>query len=94
MRPGTEVNDANKTTEVLVSLAADTKEEVDEILGKAVAAGGKADPYVMKDYGADCGMYSRSFADLDGHIWEVVAMLGGAGAGCAGKEEEKKNEEE
>jgi predicted lactoylglutathione lyase len=87
MRPGTEVNDAHKTTEALFSLAADTKEQVDDMLGKAVKAGGTADPYVMKDYGADCGMYSRSFADLDGHIWEVVTMLNAGGEpGCEKKE--------
>ncbi|KAK4447071.1 glyoxalase-like domain-containing protein [Podospora aff. communis PSN243] len=87
MRPDTEVNDAHKTTEALFSLAADTKEQVDEMLGKAVKAGGTADPYVMKNYGADCGMYSRSFADLDGHIWEVVAMLNAGGEpGCEKKE--------
>jgi uncharacterized protein len=88
MRPNTEVNDATKTTEALFSLAAEKKEEVDEMLGKAVKAGGTADPYVMKDYGADCGMYSRSFADLDGHIWEVVAMVGGGQPGCEKKDSE------
>ncbi|KAK1831430.1 hypothetical protein QBC39DRAFT_407847 [Podospora conica] len=76
MRPGTEVSDATKTTEVLISLAAEKKEEVDAWIAKAVAAGGSADPFTMPGYGAECGMYSRSFADLDGHIWEVVAMVG------------------
>ncbi|KAK0646866.1 hypothetical protein B0T16DRAFT_328014 [Cercophora newfieldiana] len=86
MRPDTETNDATKTTEALFSLTADKKEVVDEILGKAVKAGGSADPFKLEDYGTSCGMYSRSFTDLDGHIWEVVAMLG-AGPGC-GKEGE------
>jgi uncharacterized protein len=89
MRPGTEVSDATKTTEVLISLSADKKEDVDAWIAKAVTAGGSADPYTMPGYGAECGMYSRSFADLDGHIWEVVAMLAG-GLGCGGGNAEKK----
>lgn len=88
MRPGTEVSDATKTTEVLISLSAEKKEDVDVCIAKAVAAGGSADPFTMPEYGAECGMYSRSFADLDGHIWEVVAMLAG-GLGCGGSAEKK-----
>lgn len=88
MRPGTEVSDATKSTEVLISLSAEKKEDVDVCIAKAVAAGGSADPFTMPEYGAECGMYSRSFADLDGHIWEVVAMLAG-GLGCGGSAEKK-----
>ena len=88
MRPGTEVTDATKTTEVLISLSAEKKEEVDDWLAKAVEAGGSADPFTMPAYGAECGMYSRSFADVDGHIWEVVAMLAG-GMGCGGQEKKE-----
>jgi predicted lactoylglutathione lyase len=79
IRPGTQLTDAHKTTESLISIAVDGKEHVDAWIKKAVDAGGKADPYVMKDYGAECGMYTRSFADLDGHIWEVLVMLGECG---------------
>ena len=88
MRPGTEVGDATKTTEVLISLSAEKKEDVDAWIAKAVTAGGSADPFTMPGYGAECGMYTRSFADLDGHIWEVVAMVAG-GLGC-GRNAEKK----
>jgi len=84
IRPGTAIVDAKSTSECLFTLAVEKKEDVDACLGKAVAAGGAADPFVMKDYGAECGMYSRSFADLDGHIWEVVAMIGGGPHGCEG----------
>ena len=76
MRPNTEIPDANKVTEALFSWSAKTKEEVDAVIAKAVEAGGKADPYTLPNYGGDMGMYSRSFADLDGHIWEAVAMVG------------------
>ncbi|MEI9810906.1 MAG: VOC family protein [Bacteroidota bacterium] len=65
-----EIADAKKTTEVLIALDAESKEEVETLVNKAVAAGGStyADP---QDYG---WMYQHSFADLDGHQWEVIYM--------------------
>lgn len=86
MRPGTAVVDANAATEALFSIAVAAKDEVDATVKKAVDAGGKADPYTLPNYGMDCGMYTRSFADLDGHIWEAVAMIGE----CGGNKEESK----
>jgi len=63
-----QISDAKKTTEVLIALDAASKAEVDDIVKKAVNAGGSiyADP---QDYG---WMYSHSFADPDGHQWEFV----------------------
>ena len=75
IRPNSEITDAHKASEGLFSLALNTKEDVDEWLKRATEAGGTSDPYVMENYGAACGMYSRSFADLDGHIWEVMTYL-------------------
>jgi predicted lactoylglutathione lyase len=68
--PGKEISDATKTTEVLMALSADSKEGVDELADKALAAGGSKlrEP---EDHGF---MYSRSFQDPDGHIWEVFWM--------------------
>ena len=65
-----EIADAHKMTEVLTCLAVDSNHKVDELVDKAIAAGGTEarDP---QDYGF---MYGRSFNDLDGHIWEVVWM--------------------
>lgn len=65
-----EVADATKTTEVLVALDCASREEVDETVRKAVAAGGStyAEP---KDHGF---MYQHGFQDLDGHIWEIFYM--------------------
>ncbi|MEG3900282.1 MULTISPECIES: VOC family protein [unclassified Microcoleus] len=62
--------DATKSTEVLVCLSSQSREEVDKMIGKAVAAGGTTynEP---KDYGF---MYSHGFQDLDGHIWEIMFM--------------------
>jgi uncharacterized protein len=85
MRKDTPIVDAHTSTEALLSIAVESREEVDSILAKAVAGGGKSDPYVLANYGGDCGMYTRSFADLDGHIWEAVTMSGG-GPGCQGAE--------
>jgi uncharacterized protein len=65
-----QICDATKSTEVLVCLSAGSREEVDEIVGKAVAAGGTTynEP---QDYGF---MYGHGFQDLDGHIWELAYM--------------------
>lgn len=62
--------DATKSTEVLVCLSSESREEVDKMISKAVAAGGTTynEP---KDYGF---MYGHGFQDLDGHIWETVFM--------------------
>ncbi|WP_320772794.1 VOC family protein [Streptomyces sp. CRN 30] len=65
-----ELVDATKTSEVLLCLSAESREKVDELCDKAIAAGGTSagDP---QDYGT---MYGRSFDDLDGHTWEVMWM--------------------
>ncbi|MGN7721665.1 VOC family protein [Chitinophaga sp. 22620] len=64
------IADATKTSEVMVALNADSKEEVNEWLAKAVAAGATT-PNAPIDLGF---MYSVSFDDLDGHHWEMVHM--------------------
>jgi predicted lactoylglutathione lyase len=65
-----DIADAHKTTEVLTALSFDSKDKVDEIADKAIAAGATEAREPM-DYGF---MYGRSFNDLDGHIWEVIWM--------------------
>lgn len=65
-----EISDAKKTTEVLVALSLESREEVDQMMKNAVKAGGN-EPRPVQDYG---WMYSRAFEDLDGHIWEVGFM--------------------
>ena len=66
--------DATKSTEVLVSLSCDNRSEIDELVTKAVAAGGSTYSE-SKDYGF---MYQHGFQDVDGHIWELVYMDPGA----------------
>ena len=46
--------------------------EVDELVRKALAAGGSA-PNAPQDHGF---MYGHGFEDLDGHLWELVYMSG------------------
>lgn len=65
-----EIADATTTSEVLLCLSAESREKVDELVDKAVAAGGTASDKVQDmDF-----MYGRAFDDLDGHTWEVVWM--------------------
>lgn len=65
-----QICDATKSTEVLVALSRANRADVDEVVRKAVAAGGSTynDP---QDYDF---MYSHGFQDPDGHIWEVFYM--------------------
>lgn len=66
------IADAHTSTEVLVCVSCDSREQVDALVAKAVAAGGSA-PRPPQDLGF---MYSHGFEDLDGHIWELVHMSG------------------
>lgn len=64
------VADARVVTETLLALSCGSREEVDALVAKAVAAGA-ATPMPVKDYGF---MYQHGFEDLDGHQWEVFWM--------------------
>ncbi|MBO9153804.1 VOC family protein [Chitinophaga sp. GCM10012297] len=66
----TEVAD-RKQTEVLLSIDAQSKEEVDEMAKKAVEAGGASShkPSQMQGW-----MYGCVFSDPDGHRWNVLYM--------------------
>lgn len=64
------IADAAKSTEAIIALSADSKQEVDDLFRKALAAGGKQTNPV-NDQGF---MYSASFMDLDSHQWEVMYM--------------------
>jgi len=63
--------DAKDSSEVLICISVETREEVDALVAKADAAGGKLDPCPKQQYDF---MYGRSFEDMDGHIWEVMWM--------------------
>lgn len=66
----TELADAAKQTEVLIALSCGSRAEVDDLVDKAIAAGG-SEARPGKDHGF---MYERAFADPDGHIWEPFWM--------------------
>jgi predicted lactoylglutathione lyase len=68
--PKKEITDATKTTEVLVALSAESKEAVNEMADKALTAGASK----LREPEDNGFMYSRSFQDPDGHIWEVFWM--------------------
>ena len=65
-----EIVDASISNEVFISLSVDSKEEVDDLVNKALAAGGKT-PNEPDDHGF---MYSWSFEDLDSHAWDIFYM--------------------
>lgn len=65
-----EIADSSKTTEVITCLSCDSKDELNNLMEKAIAAGA-TENNEPKDYGF---MYQRSYSDLDGHIWELVWM--------------------
>jgi uncharacterized protein len=62
--------DATTGTEVILALSADSREEVDEMVYKAIGAGGTT-PNHKQDQGF---MYGWGFQDPDGHLWEVFYM--------------------
>ena len=65
-----DIADAAAQTEVILALSAESRAEVDELVDKALAAGGSPANDKM-----DMGfMYGWSFSDPDGHQWEVMHM--------------------
>lgn len=77
-----ELCDTSKQTEALLALSCSSRAEVDELVKKAIAAGGQ---YAMEpqDHGF---MYDWSFYDLDGHHWEVLWMDESATGSARGKQ--------
>ncbi len=65
------IANAHETVQAAFCLTAESRAEVDDTIDKAAKAGGQPDPDPAQDHGF---MYGRSFADPDGHIWEIVWM--------------------
>lgn len=63
--------DGHTSKEVIVCLSCESRQQVDDTIRKAVAAGGKAYPAEPLDHGF---MYYHGFEDLDGHHWEIMFM--------------------
>ncbi|KRG70599.1 VOC family protein [Pseudoxanthomonas dokdonensis] len=65
-----QVCDTRQAVEVLLTLTCQSRDEVDELVARALAAGGSS-----YDQSEDDGfMYSHSFVDPDGHGWGLVHM--------------------
>jgi predicted lactoylglutathione lyase len=69
-----EIADTSKSTEAIICLSANSREEVDEMINKVIEAGGTT-PNEKQDYGF---MYGWGYQDLDGHLWEIMWMDPGA----------------
>jgi uncharacterized protein len=65
-----EICDTSKNTEVIVALSVEGREKVDQMIKKAIEAGGR-ESREPQDHG---WMYGRSFEDINGHLWEVIYM--------------------
>lgn len=65
-----EIADTRKTAGVINSLSAESTDEVNGLLEKALNAGA-VEPSEAKDYGF---MLQRGFEDPDGHLWELFYM--------------------
>ena len=64
------IADAKRSTEVIVSLSAESRHQVDEMIEKAIECGAR-EYGKTQDYG---WMYQRGYQDLDGHLWEIIYM--------------------
>jgi predicted lactoylglutathione lyase len=64
------ITDTSKSREVIVGLSAESREEVDDRVDKALAAGGQT----LGEAQDDGFMYMRGFRDLDGHQWSFIHM--------------------
>jgi predicted lactoylglutathione lyase len=67
----TEVADTAKSNEILISIDAESREEVDAFAEKVTAAGGTI---FAKPSEKDGWMYGFGFTDLDGHRWNILYM--------------------
>ncbi|KAF2082902.1 VOC family protein [Flavobacterium sharifuzzamanii] len=65
-----QICDSTTTSEAIIAISVDTREQVDEMMEKAIKSGG-IDYNQTNDYG---WMYQRTFLDVDGHHWEVFFM--------------------
>ena len=66
-----EINDTMVTSQFLISIDAESREDLDALTAKAAKAGGTiyAEPEVIQGW-----MYGSGFADLDGHRWNILYM--------------------
>jgi uncharacterized protein len=68
---GNTITDTDQSTEVLFSIDAESREEVDQWTKNVAEAGGTIYGKPAEIHG---WMYGCGFADLDGHRWNVLYM--------------------
>lgn len=59
---------AKEANEIVIWLSCESRQEVDMLIARAVAAGGRT-PHPPEDHGF---MYDQGFEDIDGHLWNLV----------------------
>ena len=64
------IPDTASSAQVIIALSSESREQVDDWVNKAVAAGATT-PNEKQDQGF---MYGWGFQDLDGHLWETMYM--------------------
>ncbi|MGH8838992.1 MAG: VOC family protein [Jiangellaceae bacterium] len=65
-----DITDTAKSREVIVGLSTESREQVDDLVDRALAAGGQA----MGEPEDQGFMDMRTFHDLDGHQWSFIYM--------------------
>ncbi|MGC4879940.1 VOC family protein [Micromonospora sp. DT43] len=69
---GVPIPDPETSREVIVGLSAESRERVDELVDRAVVAGGES----LGAGSTNGPMYMRGFRDLDGHQWSFLHLAG------------------
>jgi uncharacterized protein len=78
-----QIANAHSTSEVLLALSRDSREDVDSAAQAAAASGGRADIRERQDMGC---LYNRAVEDPDGHVLELIWMDMGAATDMAGEQ--------
>ncbi len=67
--PDRDILDIKKYAQAITCFSVAKRSDVDELVKRAVAAGGRA-YHEPQDHGF---MYGQAFEDIDGHLWEVLS---------------------
>ncbi|MBT2731144.1 VOC family protein [Carnobacterium sp. ISL-102] len=68
-----QIADISKENEVILALQVESKEEVDELVNKAIEHGAQDKTTALSEE-EEAMMYYRRIKDLDGHLWEIMYM--------------------
>ncbi|MER8697004.1 VOC family protein [Mesorhizobium opportunistum] len=66
-----QIGDPKRDSQMLIALTTDSRDEVNAVVERGVAAGGRADPNPAQDLGF---MFNRHIEDPDGNVWEFLWM--------------------